>query len=126
MRREVTTIRLWDFIAAGAVLVAAAVIFAFSVFGGKDVKTVSVTTESGTAEYSLSEDREIEIISSGHTLVLTIEDGEARVTQADCPDKVCVRTAPITAKGGTIVCVPAKVIIKAEGGDPGDIDWTAP
>ena len=59
--------------------------------------------------YSLDEDRVIEI-GEGNTC--RIEDGEVFMTRADCPDQICVKSAHISAHGGSIVCLPNKVILK--------------
>ena len=59
--------------------------------------------------YSLTEDRVIEI-GDGNTC--RIEDGEVFMSAADCPDQICVNSAHINAHGGSIVCLPNKVILK--------------
>lgn len=52
--------------------------------------------------------------------------GEAgvRVAQADCPTQDCVRTGLITRSGQSIVCLPARIIVRLEGGaaDPDAVD----
>ncbi len=59
--------------------------------------------------YSLAEDRVIEI-GEGNTC--RIENGEVFMSAADCPDQICVNSAHINAHGGSIVCLPNKVILK--------------
>jgi hypothetical protein len=59
--------------------------------------------------YSLAEDRVIEI-GDGNTC--RIEGGEVFMSYADCPDQICVNSAHIDAHGGSIVCLPNKVILK--------------
>lgn len=53
-------------------------------------------------------------------------DGEMglRVARSDCPTQDCVHTGTITRSGQSIVCLPARVIIRLEGGaaDPGNVD----
>jgi hypothetical protein len=67
----------------------------------------------------LSEDAE-EVITEGEdSNTVVIRDGTASVTQANCPDKVCVHTGEIRYEGQTIVCLPHKVIVRIEGGDSG-------
>ena len=46
----------------------------------------------------------------GRNLV-RVEDGTIMVVQADCPDKVCVHTGPISQEGEVIACLPHGVII---------------
>ena len=40
---------------------------------------------------------------------------------ADCPDKVCVKTGKIKKPGQTIVCLPHRTVIEITG-DNADID----
>ena len=40
---------------------------------------------------------------------------------ADCPDKVCVKTGKIKSPGQTVVCLPHRVVIEITG-DNADID----
>ena len=42
-----------------------------------------------------------------------------RVAHADCPTQDCVRTGTITRGGQSAVCLPARIIIRLEGGGTG-------
>lgn len=82
---------------------------------GKSV-TVSVDGEF-FGQYSLFEDREIEIASGENgdkRNLLVISDGVAYVREADCPNHDCVRARGISAEGETIICVPNKVVISID------------
>ena len=48
---------------------------------------------------------------SSHENILKIKDGYASITEADCPDKLCVHQKKISKKGETLVCLPHKVIV---------------
>lgn len=127
MRRIREYLKAGDLILCVLIALAAVAVFAAFAFGGRNAVSVTVKSDSGTANYPLSEDAEIGIDSNGHKLVLVISGGKAFVSSSDCPDKVCVSTPAISEKGGTIICVPARVEIKADGGDSDDgIDWTVP
>ena len=65
--------------------------------------------EYGT--YSLAEDA---VISIHGTNVCEIKDGEVKMIKADCPDHLCMKQKAITNAGGTIVCLPNKVVIEGE------------
>lgn len=65
------------------------------------------------ARYPLSQDRRV-TLEYGGTNELVIEGGRARIESADCPDKVCVRTAPISEVGQTVVCLPHKLVVVIE------------
>ena len=47
-----------------------------------------------------------------------------RVAFSDCPTQDCVHTGMITRSGQSIVCLPARIVIRLEGGtvDPGAVD----
>lgn len=65
--------------------------------------------EYGT--YSLAEDQTIAI---GSTNTCEIRDGKVKMIQADCPDQLCIRQHAIGSAGGTIVCLPNKVVIEGQ------------
>lgn len=80
-------------------------------------RTIRITVdgeEYGT--YSLSENQ---VISIGDTNVCEIKDGQVKMTEADCPDHLCIKQKAADASGGSIICLPNKVVIEAaSGGDP--------
>lgn len=43
--------------------------------------------------------------------LIQVKDGAVRVSQADCPDKVCVHTGPISQEGQVIACLPHGLIV---------------
>jgi hypothetical protein len=82
---------------------------------------VEIDGES-VARYALATDGEYTL--NGGTNVLVIEDGEAYLTYADCPDLVCVKTGRIRYVGESIVCLPNRlsVVIRGEDADGGGVD----
>lgn len=75
-------------------------------------------------EFALVEDRAVEIISDGGYNILVIQDGQAHVESASCPDGICAAHKPISRDGESIVCLPNKVVITvsiASGDDAPDI-----
>ena len=84
----------------------------FRISGQRSHNTIRITVdgkEFGT--YSLSKDQVIHI---GDTNVCEIKDGQARMISAQCPDHLCMKQKAIDEKGGTIVCLPNKVVIEGE------------
>ena len=49
------------------------------------------------------------------TYSLNVEDGYAWLDDADCPDKLCVKSGRISKDGETITCLPNKVSIIVSG-----------
>ena len=52
----------------------------------------------------------------GHNTV-HVERGAVSVTEADCPDKVCVAMGKLTGDGIPIICMPHHLIIEVEGSE---------
>lgn len=76
--------------------------------------------------YSLNEDREVPIERDGVvTNVLVIKDGMADMTEADCPDMLCVHQRAISKTGETIVCLPNKVVVEVLKSEESELDSVA-
>lgn len=62
--------------------------------------------------------------NNGYTLEVAYAESGLRVALSDCPTQDCVHTGTITRNGQSIVCLPARIIIRLEGGEaaPGDVD----
>ncbi|MGN0458190.1 MAG: NusG domain II-containing protein [Eubacterium sp.] len=83
---------------------------------GKAVETVK-----------LNEDFEKQYDIDGKTNTLVIKDGKASVTQANCPDGICVNHMPIRRSGESIICLPHKFVVTVinEQGSDDEIDAVA-
>ncbi len=68
---------------------------------GEEVKLIEMDDDY---EYRLETPR-------GYNVVV-IKDGIVSVTEADCPDKICVKHKPIDDIGETIICLPHKVVME--------------
>lgn len=64
--------------------------------------------------YSLEDDRIIEIQD---TNICEIKDKTVKMTEASCPDHVCIRQGIIDERGETIVCLPNKVVVEIAAKD---------
>ncbi len=73
--------------------------------------------------YSLSEDKVVSVQAEdgGYNLVL-ISGGNARVTDADCPDKLCIRQRSISENGESIICLPHKLVLQITSGKESGLD----
>ncbi|MDF2800950.1 MAG: hypothetical protein K0S61_853 [Anaerocolumna sp.] len=89
-------------------------------------KVIVIVDGQITKEYPLNKDISVDIEGvNGGTNHLVIEDGHADVTDASCPDKVCVHQKQIEKNGESIVCLPNKVIVKVESSTESEIDGVA-
>lgn len=55
------------------------------------------------------------ILEGEVTVTVQFEPGQVSITNADCPDQVCVRTGVLTRSGQSAVCLPARVAVRIEG-----------
>ena len=69
----------------------------------------------------MKEKQTIRIEGIGGTNLLVIADGSASVTEADCPDALCVGMGKISRTGQSIVCLPHQVVVEVgdESEEPG-------
>ncbi len=84
----------------------------FSDAGKRSHNTIHITVdgkEFGT--YSLSQDQ---IIHIGDTNVCEIKDGKVTMIEATCPDHYCMKQKAVDEHGGSIICLPNKVVIEGE------------
>ena len=61
---------------------------------------------------------------NGGSNIVEIKDGQVSVTEASCPDKVCVNHGPTDQTADPIVCLPNKLVVRvlAPGDDPNQLD----
>jgi hypothetical protein len=116
---------LSDAILVGVLLIISLSVLLF-MFLFKEPGHVAEVSVNGVkvAEYQLSVDGVYYL--NGGTNVLVIENGEAYMREADCPDKFskngCVNTGRISYVGQKIVCLPNKIIVEIVGEGEGIVD----
>lgn len=109
-----------DLILIGAILLVVAIAFAATALTKEDGAYVVVKVDGEeVGKYSLSVDGEYEL--NGGTNILRIEDGAAYLTEANCPDHLCVKQGKIDKTGETITCLPNKLTVTVFGADS-DVD----
>ena len=97
---------------AGILILAEVLWLGFQIAGKRSHNMIRITVdgkEFGT--YSLSQDRVIHI---GDTNVCEIKDGKVTMIEATCPDHYCMRQKAVDEHGGSIICLPNKVVIEGE------------
>lgn len=109
-----------DIILIGAVLLIAIITaIVVSLLGGAGAYVVVRVDGMEVGKYSLSEDGEYSL--NGGTNILVIENGEAYLIEANCPDHLCVKQGKINKNGQTITCLPNKLTVTVYGED-NDVD----
>jgi hypothetical protein len=76
-------------------------------------------------QYLLNTDAEIRIGDDSTYNILVIKDGYAEITEASCPNKLCVHQGKIHYDGQSIICLPNKVVVEIVGGDKWEVDVVA-
>ncbi len=115
-----------DIILIAGLLAAAGVAFGVIQLG-KRSGGYAVVVQDGkeTATYPLDEDISVTITSGTGFNTLVIKDGKADVTDADCPDKLCVNQHSISCDGETIVCLPNRLVVRVVSEARPDVDIIA-
>ncbi len=78
-----------------------------------------------TARYSLAADAQVRIGDEEHYNLLVIQDGSVYISDASCPDKLCVNQGSIKYSGQSIICLPNKVVVEITGGERSKTDAVA-
>ncbi len=110
-----------DLLLVAAILAAAGLFFIGNqVLNRKPPVMVEVTVDGRLVEeLDISQDTRLEIHGhKGGTNTLVIEDGRVYVSEASCPDKLCMNQGKIGQSGEMIVCLPNLMIAKIVGGEP--------
>lgn len=115
-----------DIILVAAVLLVAGSIYMYTVLPGRStasssVKVVVRVDGEVYGEYPLNSNKVIELSTERGNNKIIINDSTVWMEDADCPDKVCVKTGKIKKPGQTIVCLPHRTVIEITG-DNADID----
>ncbi len=85
--------------------------------GTKDSGLVAMVSLNGQIVHVLDLDEEAHVLvgsRSGDYNVIRVKDQKVSVSEADCPDKVCVNTGEIWHEGDLIACLPHGLIIYLE------------
>lgn len=75
--------------------------------------------------FPLDENKQYTILDGKNINKIKIEDGKVWVTDASCPDKLCVKQGKIDKDGQSVICLPNKVVIKIVSDKKDEIDEVA-
>lgn len=124
-------LRWGDFLMYGLIAALAIGLFLATPLGAAGQAQVAVLTEDGKILFTkpLSELQtagSFTIEAQGYHYTIAFEGGRIRFAEADCPDKVCVRTGWVSRNSQVAACVPGHLILKitgpvTNGGDDIDI-----
>lgn len=108
-----------DLLLIGALLLfcAAAAVFFFTRTDGE--MRHAIITQDNVQLYDIpltghTGTEEIVIADEHGANTIRIEDESISVVDADCPDRVCVKTGTASKKGDVIACLPHKLLIEVK------------
>ena len=105
----------------GVICIAAILYFSHELTGSEDAGQVTVTVKGEVQGiYSLDQNQTVEINHGSN--VLEIKDGTAKMSEADCPDKLCVHQRSISKYHESIICLPNKVVVEVTEGEESKFD----
>ncbi len=105
-----------DLILVGGILIVALIAFVFVQMNQDGGAYVLIRVDGvETEQYSLSDEGTYPL--NGGTNILHIEGGEAWLTEADCPDHLCVKQGKISKTGQVITCLPNKLTVTVYGAE---------
>lgn len=111
-------------VAAAAIVIL--LVVSFFLKGAQGAQVVVTVSGETYGIYSLWKEQEIPIVIDGVTTnLLVIKDGEADMTEADCPDKLCVHQAAISKNNEMIVCLPNEIVVQVTGSEESEVDSIA-
>ena len=114
-----------DIILISIIIITSLICFAaYHIFYNKDGTYVQISVDSKIYKtLPLNKDTTITIngVNDGIN-ILQIKDGYASITEADCPDMLCVKQKKIHYNGETLVCLPHKVVVAVISNEAADID----
>lgn len=116
-----------DVILMGGILVIALVLFLIMhLTRGETGNQIQITVD-GTVygTYSLAKDQVIEVEENDFYNRIRIQDGEAYMEEANCPDGYCEEQGKISGCTQTIVCLPHKLVVEVLDEDGLENDGTS-
>lgn len=110
-----------DFILIGTIVAVALVLLLCVQLTQKEGAGVVVKINGvEVGKYPLSTDGTYSLNSG--TNILTIKNGVAYLSDANCPDHLCVKQGKISKTGQVITCLPNKLTVTVYGAEENDVD----
>lgn len=115
-----------DLIIIGFLICIALTIFTYNKFTNDKVKGelyAEVYVDGNLyKKLSLQENQTIKVDTKSGYNIIEIKEGKAFMSDADCPDKICINSGKINQPGRSIVCLPHKVYVIIKGEQEDEID----
>ncbi len=110
-----------DLIVIAALLLLAGILYLVLNIGRQEGGVAVVRVDGvETERHSLKVDGTFPL--NGGSNILVISDGQAWLSEANCPDLLCVRQGKIHYTGQVITCLPNRLTVTVEGGESNGVD----
>lgn len=116
---------LSDFFLAAGILCLAVVLICLARYrdqNREEAVTVVISQDGVRTSYPLFEPRTIRIEGKEGYNVVEIGEKGVFVSEADCPDQICVQEGIKSGGSDVIICLPHKLIISLEGAQEESLD----
>lgn len=114
------------FLKTAAAAIVILLVVSFFLKGEQGAQIIITVSGEVYGTYSLREEQEIPIVVDGVTTnLLVIKGGKADMTEADCPDRLCVHQAAISKNNEMIVCLPNEIVVQVTGSVESEVDSIA-
>ena len=116
-----------DILLIGSILVLALIAYAgISIFQGVNTQNAEAVVlidgeEYGRFPLDTNVVERIEMLDGSYN-VLVIEEGKVDVTEASCPDGICVSHRAVSRQNQSITCLPNKLVVEIQNGEESDVD----
>ena len=113
-RSPIKAMQPWDKVTL--FLLTAAIACSFIIVPDSAGSTVLVEVDGKiVGKLSLQENQELNVRGERGHVIVEVHEGMVRVRDADCPNRICVRTGWRSHEGDAIVCVPNKTVVRILG-----------
>ena len=125
MRKGAVSTRTWILVITAAALILGAL--SYVTLTKKSAGRVAEVVQDGVIIRAIDLDRVAEEYSftvewpEGGSNTVTVRPGRICVSEADCPDRICVEQGWLTDQASPIVCLPHRLVIRLAGAD-GTVD----
>lgn len=104
---------IWLF---GGIVLAALLLWLLRSFFAAEGTLVQVSVEGKSIKsFAITDTIDLKIEGVGGYNRLRIENGEAWIENADCPDGICQHHTPISRVGDSIICLPHRLTVTIVG-----------
>ena len=111
----------FDILLISVLIAVGAAVLLFAFLNGQGGAYVQIKVDGRvTAVCPLAENRTVTINGINGTNLLVIENGEAYIGEADCPDKLCVNQGKISMTGQSVICLPHRIVVEITGEEQKD------